>query len=213
MKIASQVQNSHDLATWGEAILGVLPVLATSLTFSLLGPNDPFSDLFVGFSYLFMLILPVIGVLVLVRRDHWQWFWTYIGLILYDIFITLAAIFPYFVGISWLVWLLRIASMLLVVFVIYFLVKLQERLTVRPQVNIDMSYILLAAIMIVPYFIAGSLEGTPAAFRLPYALLAGGILSLGIVVFLRTRWHWLRVVSLAVAVYLAMYMVNTVLSA
>ncbi|MEJ2711223.1 MAG: hypothetical protein P8074_26685 [Anaerolineales bacterium] len=157
-----------------------------------------------------MRILPIIGILVVVRRDYWQWFWTYFGLFVFDfMFIMHDPFSNEIVGISWLVWLLQAASILLVVSIIYFLVKLQQRLTVRPPANFDILNLLLIALFFVQYYILAFFEKSPVAFRLPYSLLCQGILALGIVVCLRTRWRWLRLMSLLGAIVLALYMANT----
>lgn len=207
MENVSQTRVSHEIATWGETVLGMLSILTPILVFSLVG----IGDLLFGISILVMLILPIIGILVVVRSDSWQWFWTFFGLIAFDfMFIVEAAFSKEVVGISWLVWLLRAASILLVAFIIYFLVKLQQRLTVRPPANFDILNLLLIAMFIVQYFILAFFDESPLAFRLPYLLLCGGILALGVLVYLRTRLRWLQVVSLLGTFILALYMANTV---
>ena len=207
MENVSQPRVSHEIATWGETVLGMLSILTPILVFSLEG----IGDLLFGLSLLVMLVLPIIGILVVVRSDYWQWFWTYFGLIVFDfMFIMQAAFSMEVVGISWLIWLLRAASILLVVFFIYFLVKLQQRLTVRPPANFDILNLLLIALFFVQIFILGSFEQSPVAFRLPYLLLCGGILALGVLIYLRTRLRWLRAMSLLGTFILALYMANTV---
>ena len=205
MENALQPPVSHEIATWKETILGVLPILTPFLVFSLQGPGSGL------LSFLVLLILPIIGILVVVRSDYWGWFWTYVSLIAFDFLFIMQPGFPTgIVAISWSVWLLRAATILLVVFIVYFLVKLQHRLTIRPPADFDMLNFLLLTVFIVQYFILAAYEGISAVFQFPYPLLCDCILALGVVVYLRTPWRWLRGLSLLGAFVLALYITKAV---
>jgi hypothetical protein len=208
MESISQPRVSHQIATWGETVLGALSVLAPFLVISLPGPA---SDLKSALSILIVLILPIIGILVVVRSDNWDWFWTFFGLIALDFMIIMQAAFSKdIVAVSWLIWLLRAASTLLVVFFFYFLVKLQQRLTLRPPANFDILNLLLIALFFVQIFIFASFDEITTTFRLPPLLLCGGILALGVVVYLRTRRRWLQALSLLGTFILAMVLASAI---
>ena len=208
MESISQPRGSHEIATWSETVLGALSVLAPFLAISLPGPG---SDLKSGLSILIVLGLPIIGILVVVRSDNWRWFWTYFGLLALDFMIVMQVAFSKdIVAVSWLIWLLRAASMLLVVFFFYFLVKLQKRLTLRPPANFDSLNLLLIALFIVQLFIFATFDGITTTFPIPPLLFCGGILALGVVVYLRTRRRWLQALSLLGTFILAMYLASAI---
>ena len=137
MEIVSSTEDGYEIATWGETILAVLPVLVASLVFYLVGEEVSFPDAVTGLCSVIMLILPIMGILVAWKRDRWGWFPPYFGLILLDLYLIQVIMFYQAVENIGLLWTLRGVVILYVLFITYFLVTLYRQPAARPTAPVE----------------------------------------------------------------------------
>ena len=198
MEIVSSIEDSREIATWGETILGVLPVLTFSLVLYLVGKEVSIPIPVTGLCLVIMLILPIMGILVAWKRDRWGWFPPYFGLILLDLFLIQVIMF-YQIGENiGLLWTLRGVAILFVLFITYFVVTLYRQPAARPKaaVKIDMLNILLGMVTWVPGFVVIYFGANPDAYPVEYFFFSALIPALGVAIYLRSRWRWLQVAGL-----------------
>jgi hypothetical protein len=199
MDAVSDHRSTRKAASWGETAAGTAPVLDLSLATTMEGTGSQIfpTTLLIYSFFIFMYLLPVVGILQAMERDFLDWSFPYLGLAALD-GLLLAPIFftPLFESTLGTL-LLRAAVVALLLYFIYgFVVRTHRAKPATPKIEHDWTQFAFSIHTLIPIMVMGVFDEIAVGYKTSYILLCGGILVIGAVVYMYARNRWLGTAGL-----------------
>jgi len=213
MDTISDSSTTSKIASWGETIAGILPVLTLSLATTIEGTSaQSWLSLLPMYTFILLLYaLPAIGVPLAVKGGIPRWSSPYLALLVVDLML-LPIIFSALMGTaSGGIWFFGIVVIVLVsggFLVVKNLLSKETRMEKRA--DNDWSQILFGIQTLTPFYLMVVFDEIDTAFKNPFIILNGLILAAGALVYLRARGRWLRLAALVGSVLLVVLLANNI---